>query len=47
MASVGYEWPYDNDAYMKNRRAWNALTRFATDYFTEKEAIRAEEGTRH
>jgi len=45
MVQAGFPWPYNNDAYMKDERAWKALSRFATDYFKEKEAIRADERT--
>jgi len=43
MENLGYTWPYDNSAYIEDRRAWEALGTFAKTSLIEKEKTRAEE----
>lgn len=47
MARLGYPWPCNNNSFIKHRSSWTALQTFATEYFTEKEVRRAEEGIQH
>jgi len=43
MESLGHNWPYENESYIKRKRAWDALGKFAKTVLTQKERTREDE----